>query len=53
MTNENEKLLKVKKSCKAVCIVARILMIFMIIGTVAALIGGGKIWSMGSDFDAR
>ena len=52
MTNENEKLLKVKKSCKAVCIVARILMIFMIIGTVAALIGGSKIWSMGSDFDA-
>ena len=52
MANENEKLIKVKKSCKAVIIVARIMMIFMIIGTVAGLIAGGKIWSMGSDFDA-
>ena len=52
MSNENEKLLKVKKSCKAVIIVARILMIILIVCTVVSLIAGGKIWSMGSDFDA-
>lgn len=51
MTNANEKLMKVKKSCGAVRKVAVILTILLIVGCVLTTIGGVVILSMGSRFD--
>ncbi len=51
MSTENEKLLKVKKSCKAVKIVALILLIIGIVGCVLSLGGSITIFAMGDKFD--
>ncbi|MCR4648663.1 MAG: hypothetical protein K5776_06265 [Lachnospiraceae bacterium] len=51
MSTENEKLLKVKKSCKAVKLVALILLILGIVGGVLALGSSIAIFAMGEKFD--
>ena len=51
MNDETTKLAKIKKSCHAGKIVARILFIIAVVGTIAAIAGGTIILSMGKDFD--
>ena len=48
---ENVKLARIKKSCRAGEIVTRVLFILAIVGFVCAVVSGGVILSMGSRFD--
>lgn len=52
MNELNNKLEKIKKSCKAGCIVSRIVMIMCIVGCTLTLISGIVIFNMGSRFDS-
>jgi len=52
MNVENEKLLKVKKSCKAVKVVTLILFIVSMLATVLSLVMGIAFFAMGDKFDA-
>ena len=50
--NENIKLAKIKKSCKAGKVISTVLCIIAIVGCVLALAGGITVMSMGKNFES-
>ena len=51
--NLEEKILKVKQSCKVGETVTNILFILALVGSIIAFIAGGYIFSMGKEFDVQ
>lgn len=51
MNEENVKIAKIKKSCRAGTIVSRILAVICGVFTIIGIVGGIKVLSMGKEFD--